>query len=243
MTMKPKQHREHAAELIIERARYSEQPSVLKYLEAEGVEHTVEDAKAIFALIGAAAINVWFPGDRAHMSHPYARALLAEIDKLNAELGEAMSILAKVGDAISPTGERPEEALGTLADDVRTVVNQRDAARVEIEHLRAQLGQAVDVVMANGWKQEADRLDEANAAQEAIAAHPWQEYNEHGYLCHYPGCQKAQDEHAEFVPRLTPFASGGPVRGPGTRDDDRVPFPLAGCLHSEICVSDEERKP
>lgn len=167
--MTPKQHREHAVELILERARYGEQLSVLKHLEAAGVEHTVEDAKAIFALIGTAAINVWFPDGRAPMSHPYARALLAEIDKLNDELGEAMSILAKVGDAISPTGERPEEALGTLAADVEAVVDQRDAARVEIERLREHLGQAVDVLMANGWKQEADRLDELAKSRATVA--------------------------------------------------------------------------
>ncbi|WP_319460073.1 hypothetical protein [Micromonospora sp. RTP1Z1] len=37
------------------------------------------------------------------------------------------AVCAEIGDLLSPTGERPEEALGTLAGDVARLAEQRDA--------------------------------------------------------------------------------------------------------------------
>lgn len=51
------------------------------------------------------------------------------IAALLAERDQYASILAEIGDSMSPTGERPGEALGTLARDVRALL-------AEIERLR-----------------------------------------------------------------------------------------------------------
>lgn len=50
------------------------------------------------------------------------------IATLVAERDRLASILAEIGDAISPTGERPAEALSTLAADVRALASRLDAA-------------------------------------------------------------------------------------------------------------------
>lgn len=43
-----------------------------------------------------------------------------------------------------------------------------------------------------------------------------------------------------------PFAHGGIVRGPGAKDDDRVPIPLTGCMFADVArvfvIPDGERK-
>ncbi|MER7331695.1 MULTISPECIES: hypothetical protein [unclassified Micromonospora] len=40
-----------------------------------------------------------------------------------------------------------------------------------------------------------------------------------------------QPEHSEIEPR---YASGGIVHGPGTADDDRVPFPVSRCMFEDV---------
>jgi hypothetical protein len=46
----------------------------------------------------------------------------ADLTQARAERTELLSILARIGDALSPTGERPQEALGTLAADVEELM-------------------------------------------------------------------------------------------------------------------------
>jgi len=46
-----------------------------------------------------------------------------EMVTLRAERNQYLSMLAEIGDIISPTGERPEEALGTLVRDVLALSN------------------------------------------------------------------------------------------------------------------------
>jgi chromosome segregation ATPase len=60
------------------------------------------------------------------------------------ELGEAMSILARIGDALSPTGERPQEALGTLAADVESYVAMHDVVEEDRDELLARLEAAYE---------------------------------------------------------------------------------------------------
>jgi len=43
-----------------------------------------------------------------------------------AERDELAKVVAEIGDVMSPTGERPVEALGSLVDDVAQLVEQRD---------------------------------------------------------------------------------------------------------------------
>lgn len=33
----------------------------------------------------------------------------------------------------------------------------------------------------------------------SIEEHQWREYNEHGNTCHYPGCDRSEEEHASVV--------------------------------------------
>lgn len=35
---------------------------------------------------------------------------------------------------------------------------------------------------------------------EPVAAHAWQEFNEHGNTCHFPGCTADEAGHAEVAP-------------------------------------------
>lgn len=89
------------------------------------------------------------------------------------QLEEALGILAAIGDAISPTGERPEEALGTLARDVRALVEQRDALadalpRPAVERyadqLRRDADKETDDGVAVGLLRAADGLTDMLAA-------------------------------------------------------------------------------
>lgn len=68
------------------------------------------------------------------------------------ERAEAVSLLAQIGDALSPTGERPEEALGTLVADVVALVEQRDEALVA----QARIGDRMteDVVRLTAYRRE-----------------------------------------------------------------------------------------
>jgi hypothetical protein len=67
-------------------------------------------------------------------AHAWDR-ITRERDRLDRELTEAMAILARIGDTLSPTGERPEEALPTLAADVQAYVERADAERERIRSL------------------------------------------------------------------------------------------------------------
>lgn len=69
-------------------------------------------------------------GDFGALAATQLRALLADRDRL-------AGILAEIGDDLSPTGERPEEALGTRAADVRTVLSERDTARAQLAEVTA----------------------------------------------------------------------------------------------------------
>lgn len=104
------------------------------------------------------------------------RALLTERDQL-------VSILAEIGDDMSPTGERPEEALGTLAADVRTVLAERAAARAELAEVTADRDQlreesrrfAAELEFGDGVNEPAaslaDMLDPIKEAMSAAADH------------------------------------------------------------------------
>jgi hypothetical protein len=48
------------------------------------------------------------------------------IDELTAERDQYLSMLVEIGDSISPTGERPEEAFGTLVSDVCALANDHE---------------------------------------------------------------------------------------------------------------------
>ncbi|MEW2474633.1 hypothetical protein AB0875_12660 [Micromonospora gifhornensis] len=74
--------------------------------------------------------------DHARADAEAARASLKEV---RAELTEAVDMLAQIGDAISPTGERPEEALGTLVADVQALVADRDRYAVMCSDLQREL--------------------------------------------------------------------------------------------------------
>ena len=50
-------------------------------------------------------------------------AIQRYVDQFAADRDRLAGIVAEIGDAISPTGERPAEALNTLADDVRALVD------------------------------------------------------------------------------------------------------------------------
>jgi hypothetical protein len=72
----------------------------------------------------------------------------ARLRRVEQERGELLSIVARIGDALSPTGERPQEALGTLVADVEAFVALHDvteaelvSARAELQQLRAQLAE------------------------------------------------------------------------------------------------------
>lgn len=57
---------------------------------------------------------------------------------------------------------------------------------------------------------------EGNQA-DAIDAHPWQEYNEHGNTCHYPGCRMTEEEHARLErPALRPNSATATSRHQAT---------------------------
>ena len=77
------------------------------------------------------------------VSSPAERRMRAELARLDAELTEAVGILAAVGDALSPTGERPEAALGTLASDVAAYVEHTERTEAERDRYAAELTQAL----------------------------------------------------------------------------------------------------
>lgn len=70
---------------------------------------------------------------------PGGESTSAQLRRVRQELAEAVSLLAQIGDALSPTGERPEEALGTLVRDVETLVEQRDRANELTDKIAAEL--------------------------------------------------------------------------------------------------------
>jgi len=65
-----------------------------------------------------------------------ARGALARVERERAEL---LSILARIGDALSPTGERPQEALSTLAADVEAFVRLHDVTEEQRDELAAEV--------------------------------------------------------------------------------------------------------
>lgn len=106
----------------------------------------VEQAQDRVALressIGELARNAGYwsevAGDRAR-ERDAARVELAEV---TADRDRLSRLLAHIGDAMSPTGERPEDALSTLEDDVRALVDRADQHEAEVDRLRGELEQA-----------------------------------------------------------------------------------------------------
>lgn len=66
------------------------------------------------------------------------RAAEARLAKATDENQLLLSILARIGDALSPTGQRPATALATLADDVEAYVEGHNALEAELAEARRQ---------------------------------------------------------------------------------------------------------
>ena len=59
---------------------------------------------------------------------------------------------------------------------------------------------------------------------EGVDPHSWQEHNEHGNTCHYPGCTLNEDEHAPAVrPKAEQHSRGADVTPPLRNTAPAVP--------------------
>ncbi|XTZ18170.1 hypothetical protein ACQSSU_12750 [Micromonospora echinospora] len=81
-------------------------------------DQTHDDARQI---LDAAPYDA---GDAPTTSRPLP--VRDDVLRVTQERDHLAGLLARIGDTISPTGERPEEALGTLVADVEALVEQRD---------------------------------------------------------------------------------------------------------------------
>ncbi|WP_416906208.1 hypothetical protein [Micromonospora echinospora] len=89
-----------------------------------------DDARALYAALTADAAP-YDAGDAPTTSRPLP--IHDDLQRVTQERDHLAGLLARIGDTISPTGERPEEALGTLAADVEALVEQRDALQVALD--------------------------------------------------------------------------------------------------------------
>ncbi|MFG3418728.1 hypothetical protein [Micromonospora sp. NPDC048063] len=105
-----------------------ESPRLVLELAPQAYEVDAQSVVVGVSPVGAVVLTQlgWRPPETDPAPAPVGRlcsALCADVERDRDALA---AIVAAIGDAISPTGERPEEALATLAGDVARVVEQRD---------------------------------------------------------------------------------------------------------------------
>jgi hypothetical protein len=144
-------------------------------------------------------------------------ALLAEIERLTAERDQYLSMLVEIGDSISPTGERPEEAFGTLVRDVQALAERKDVPDGASD---VEWGMRVHRYDRAPFDNARDDKDHALASIASV--------NDHVASLNEATRRYAGDERAELIRRtVTTYPDGGRYSGawatcdPGGDEDDQ----------------------
>lgn len=101
-------------------------------------------------------------------------------------------------DVIAAVEREAREDLGRLIPAARKAIQEHGPVRAAVELTSGLLEQPswtrmmVASVLGVALAELAQR-------PEAGAPHGWQEFNEHGNTCHFPGCTAGEDEHHEVA--------------------------------------------